>query len=147
MTQKLKKGVSWIGLRAPYIAVIILLIIFAINGSVSINNEEIYQCAAGIIALMQMLSLLAPRYNKFLLITDLLSISWFMMWGWEVYDNLYPNRAGLFAVVTYPTIGIFLAFASPIRTRIYKPKFRFKRTPNYGENLTPHFSNVRRRPK
>ena len=141
---KLKQYSIWLGMRAPYIAIIILFSSFAINGSRSIPETNGFQIAAGLIAIMQLVTILMPKYIKVVLFTDLITIIWLMLFGWEIYENLYPDRAGWFAVLQPLALGIFIAFGSSIRAKLYRPKFIYRRTPNYRENLSPHYSNVSR---
>lgn len=145
MRKKLKSVGTWICLRAPYITIIIMLLIFSCLGSVAIEGEEFFQIVAFITALLQIAALIITKKRIVPLIADLLAVFWFITWDWEIYQQLYPNKAGWFAVITYPAIGIFIAFGAPIRAKIFSPPRKFRRTPNYGENLSPHFSDARKR--
>ena len=144
MVQKLKYAGAWSGVRVPYVALITLMVIFAVSGSVAIDREEGYQLTAGLIAVMQLISIIWPKGVKFAMVSDILTILWFMLWGWDIYTDLYPWHAGLFAVATYPTMAVLVAYSRPIRTRMYHAPRPIKRTSYYGESLSPHFSNIRR---
>lgn len=145
MVQKLKQAGIWGGSRAPYIALIALMLIFATSGSVAIDHEDGYQITAAILALMLAISIIWPDKYRFGMVTDLFLIMWFMLWGWNIYTDLYPNHAGLFAVFTYPTMAVFVAFSGPLRFRIKKHRYMHYKTPHYGENLSPHFPSAKKR--
>lgn len=141
-----KKTISmhnWFVVRVPYIMLIISFIFFGFSGAPTFPNDDVYQLTAFFVAGIQTLSIVFPKWTKMVLIADLITIFWLMMIAWEVYTHLYPDRAGLFAIMETPTVAIFLAFGSPLRSRIYSRKIVIK-TPHHSENLTPHYSSPTR---
>lgn len=141
----LKKIGFWLGYRAPYIGLSILFFSFALVGSKSIENHIYFQYTAAFIGILQIASILKPNWLKFVCATDIISISWLMVWGWVVYVNLYPFRTGLFGVLITPAVAIFVAFGAPLRFRIYKPyRYLMSRTSFTPENLTLMYSDITR---
>ena len=135
---------NWFVVRVPYIILIIAFLGFAFDSAPPFpDDDNVYQYTAFIIACLQTLSITTPKYKKFVLVTDLMTIFWLIMLAWEVYTHLYPDMAGIFALMETPTIAIFVAFGAPLRSRIYSKKIVVK-TPHYGENLNPHYYNATR---
>lgn len=145
MVPATKKVGTWLGLRAPYITLIVLMSVFAVVGSVSIDGEWGYQISAGVIVVLMTGSIIFPKTKWLVISADIMMILWSFGWGLNVYEDLYPKRVGLFGILTYPAIGIFVGFSSPLRERLTRPRRLVRRTPNYGENLTPHFSSTKKR--
>lgn len=135
---------NWFVVRVPYIMLIMAFLGFAFNGAPPFpNDDNVYQYTAFLIACLQTLSITIPKYKKFVLVTDLMTIFWLIMLAWEVYTHLYPDMAGIFALMETPTLAIFVAFGAPLRAKIYSKQIVMK-TACYGENLSPHYSNISR---
>lgn len=145
MVKKQKKVLTWIGDRAPYISLIVIMSTFVFTGVVSIQYSIYYKVAALAIVIFQLVSIIVPKFKTIVLISDLLTMFWFIALGREIYNQLYPQRATIFGVLLPIAIAIFIAFGAPLRMRVYRKKVIKSVTPHIGENLTPHFSSVKRR--
>lgn len=130
MVKHLEHFGGWFSIRAPYISMTILFVLFCVYGSPSLKEDIGYQITAGIIAFLQIVSMTWPEHMKIVVFTDLLTILWLALIGWTIYVDLYPLKAGPFAIMETPTLAIFVAFCAPLRIRLTNRKYERKARKN-----------------
>jgi hypothetical protein len=113
---------DWFAIRAPYISITILLLLFAAYGSTALPNDNGFQVTALLIVILQVASMVFPQQKQLVMVTDLSTIFWLAVIGWIIYTELYPLKAGPFAVMETPTLAIFVAFCVPLRARVSNRK-------------------------